>query len=145
MLLKFCISITIDLSIIKDVIAVQHSDWPRANAITPTAVGKVLFKNFDILCQTLGHRISGDLLIFCGRSQIRTPAVLFRCFNEFETRQQKIFWRKLESESGKSWHKNMPDSAFPRTLLTYIQYLPLFCGHGYLTLFMNIHAKLHPL
>ena len=45
------------------------------NEITPTANGRL-----DILWQTLGHRISGDLLIFCGRSQIWTPAVVFRCF-----------------------------------------------------------------
>ena len=45
------------------------------NEITPPANERL-----DILLQTLGHRISGDLLIFCGGSQIWTPAVIFRCF-----------------------------------------------------------------
>ena len=45
------------------------------NEITPTAI-----RRLDILWQTLGHRISGDLIIFCGGSQIWTPAVVFRCF-----------------------------------------------------------------
>ena len=78
-----------------------RSDWPRANVIAPTAVRKVLFNNSGILWQTLGHQISGNLLIICGGSQIwillSSPGV----FNEFETRQQKIFWRKLESPAGK--------------------------------------------
>ena len=34
------------------------------NEITPTAI-----RRLDILWQTLGHRTSGDLLIFCGGSQ----------------------------------------------------------------------------
>ena len=43
-------------------------------------------------------------------------------FKEFETCQQKKNRRKLESPAGnvrpqnKNWLKNMPDSAFPRTL-----------------------------
>ena len=45
------------------------------NEITLTAKGRL-----DILWKTLGHRISGDLLIFCGGSQIWTPTVVFRCF-----------------------------------------------------------------
>ena len=45
------------------------------NEITPTANW-----GLDILWQFLGHLISGDLLIFCGGSQILTPTVVFRCF-----------------------------------------------------------------
>ena len=45
------------------------------NEITPTANG-----GLDILWQTQEHRISGNLLILCGGSQIWTPAVFFRCF-----------------------------------------------------------------
>ena len=38
------------------------------------------------------------------------------------------------------------DASSDNVLNTYIQYLPLFCGHAHLNLFfMNIHAKLHAL
>ena len=71
---QICIGVIIDLSIkthwLCDVLIGRE-----LNEIMPTTIGRL-----DILWQTLGHRISGDLLIFCGVSQIWTPAVVFRCF-----------------------------------------------------------------
>ena len=88
---QICIGVIIDLSI-KTQSLCDILIGRELNEITPTAIGRL-----DILWQTLGHRISSDLLIFCGGSQIWTPAVLFRFFKEFETCQQKKNWRKLES------------------------------------------------
>ena len=78
---QICIGVIIVLSIAKQSLS-DVLIGRELNEITSTAIG------LDILWQTLGHRISSDLLIFCGGSQIWTPAV-FMCFKEFETRQQK--------------------------------------------------------
>ena len=51
-----------------------------------------------------GHRISGDLLIFCGVSQIWTPAIVFRCFLGVWDASAEKNWRKLESPAGKCMH-----------------------------------------
>ena len=69
----------------------RGSDW------RPTAIRRLDMKPGGIGLAG----ISGDLLIFCGGSQIWTPADVFRCFKEFETRQQKKIWRKVESPAGK--------------------------------------------
>ena len=71
---QICIGVIIVLSIKAQSLCDVLIGW-ELNEITPTAIGRL-----DILWQTLGHQISGDLLIFWGGSRIWTPAVVFRCF-----------------------------------------------------------------
>ena len=84
------------------------------NEITPTTIGRL-----DILLQPLGHRTSGDLLWVKPNLDSRCRLqVLLRSWRRVSRKK----WSKLESPAGnvrvqnKSWRKNMPDSAFPRTL-----------------------------
>ena len=70
-------SIIIDCPVIKDAVTVRHTDWPRANVIKPTAVRKVLSTTRTFYDKPW---VIGLAVIFCGGSQIRTPAVVFRCF-----------------------------------------------------------------
>ena len=71
---QICIGVIIDLSI-KTQLLCDVLIGLELNEITPNAIGRL-----DSLWQTLGHWISCYLLIFCGWSQIWTPAVVFRCF-----------------------------------------------------------------
>ena len=71
---QICIGVIIVLSIKRQSLCDILIGW-ELNEITPTAIGRL-----DILWQTLGQRISGDLLIFCGGNQIWTSADVFRCF-----------------------------------------------------------------
>ena len=71
----------------------------KLNEIMPTAI-----RRLDVLWQTLGHQISGDLLIFCAEAKSGLPLSSSGVFKEFETRQQKKIWRKLESPAVKCTH-----------------------------------------
>ena len=66
------------------------------NQITPTANGRL-----DILWQTLGHRLSAIFRSFVAEAKFGLPLSSLGVFKEFESRQQKKNWRKLESPAGK--------------------------------------------
>ena len=91
------------------------------NEITPTANGRL-----DILLQSLGHWISGDFLIFCGRPNLDSRCLLQVFLRSLRrvSRKKKIGvnWNPQQEKyayKNKRWRKNMLNSAFPRTLLCY--------------------------
>ena len=66
------------------------------NEITPTANGRL-----DILWQTLGHGLAAIFWSLVAEAKFGFPLLSSGVFKEFETRQQKKNWRKLESPAGK--------------------------------------------
>ena len=66
------------------------------NEITPTANGRL-----DILWQTLGIRLAAIFWSFVTEAKFGLQLSSSGVFKEFETRQQKKNWRKLESPAGK--------------------------------------------
>ena len=87
---QICIGVIIVLSIKKQSLC-DVLIGRELNEITPTVNGRL-----DILWQTLGR--SSYLL---WRKPIGLPLSSSGVFKDFETRQQKKNWRKLESPAGK--------------------------------------------
>ena len=76
----------------KETVAVRRSDWPRAKW------DHAYFK------RTTGHfmtRLAAIFWSFVAEAKFRLPLSSSGVFKEFETRQQKKNWRKLESTAGK--------------------------------------------
>ena len=90
---QICIGVFIVLSIEKQSLC-DILIGRELNEITPT-------DDLDILWQTLGHRISGDPLIFCGGSQLDSRCRLQVFLRSLRRVSKKKNWRQFESPAGK--------------------------------------------
>ena len=86
---------------IKDAVAVQHSDWPRAKWDYAYCCKKGVVNNWTIHDKLWGYGLAAIFWSFVTEAKFGLPLSSSGVFKEFEMHQQKFFWRKLESQAGK--------------------------------------------